>query len=103
MTFTKLTAQYNFTSEENEYLYSFLYDLDAKFESTVKVGKRKVAFLKGTLHGTVFSGHPTRTTFGNSLRVILYKRYIMHKAGITDYLLYVVGDDCLLVFDRALK
>lgn len=30
---------------------------------------------KGAIKGTVFSGHATRTTFGNSLRVYLYLRY----------------------------
>lgn len=27
---------------------------------------------RGTIKGTVFSGHATRTTFGNSLRVYMY-------------------------------
>lgn len=34
-------------------------------------GSRRVMF-KCTLTGTTFSGHPTRTTFGNTLRSILY-------------------------------
>lgn len=32
----------------------------------IRVGKRVVE--KGIIHGTVFSGHATRTTLGNSIR-----------------------------------
>jgi len=56
-----------------------------------KFGHNKVFSL--TLNGTVTSGHPTRTTFGNSLRVILYYQYIFEKAGIEHYRMYVGGDD----------
>jgi len=33
--------------------------------------------LAGEVRGTVFSGHPTRTTWGNTLRVLSYIEYIM--------------------------
>lgn len=51
---------------------------------------------KGTLFGTVTSGHPTLTTLGNTLRVYLYNKFWMFKAGIDIYNLYVSGDDSLL-------
>jgi len=50
------------------------------------------------LKGTTFSGHPLRTTFGNTLRVILYRRYEAHCAGLRDdeFVLKVTGDDSVL-------
>ncbi len=56
--------------------------------------------LKATIVGTVFSGHPTRTTFGNTLRVIFYMKYAYHLAGIRDYALYVCGDDVLSICEN---
>jgi hypothetical protein len=61
-------------------------------------GKR-FAFLTGKFNGTVFSGHPTRTTLGNSIRVILYLRFVLYKAGIGKYSLYVGGDDVFLIIE----
>lgn len=49
--------------------------------------------LKATLNGTVFSGHPTRTTLFNTVRVLLYNQFACHKLGIYDYSLFVSGDD----------
>jgi hypothetical protein len=62
-------------------------------------GKRK-CIISGKFHGTVFSGHPTRTTLGNSLRVILYIKFIMANAGITNYRLYVGGDDVFIILNK---
>lgn len=39
---------------------------------------------RGILRGTVTSGHPTKTTFGNSLRVILMTKFILAQAHISD-------------------
>ncbi len=50
--------------------------------------------------GTVFSGHPTRTTLGNSLRVMLYNLYMLHCAGITQYSLSVGGDDTFILVEE---
>lgn len=33
--------------------------------------------VKGTIKGTVTSGDPLKTTFGNTLRVYLYNKWIM--------------------------
>jgi len=52
------------------------------------------------LYGTVASGHPTRTTLGNSLRVILYNKFILHNAGITDFSLSVGGDDTFILIEH---
>lgn len=50
------------------------------------------------LNGTVTSGHPTRTTFGNTLRVIKYYMFIFDELGIVHYSMFVGGDDffCIL-------
>lgn len=34
------------------------------------------------IYGTTFSGHPTRTTLGNTLRSIMYAFYYIQQAGI---------------------
>lgn len=70
------------------------------FTTWTKVdGKRKL-LASGTLNGTVFSGHPTRTTFGNSVRVYLYTDYIMHLAKIKNYKIWVCGDDMLAIIEK---
>jgi len=49
---------------------------------------------KGMVHGTVFSGHATRTTFGNSLRVLLYHLFALR--SIREHVtIRVSGDDAL--------
>lgn len=48
---------------------------------------------RAVINGTVTSGHPTRTTFGNTLRVILMYQYIFSVSGISRYRMYVGGDD----------
>jgi hypothetical protein len=50
--------------------------------------------------GTVYSGDPTRTTFGNSLRVICYMEFILWLARINKYKVFVAGDDVLLIINR---
>jgi hypothetical protein len=53
----------------------------------------KVPILKGVIKGTVFSGHPTRTTFGNTLRVLCYLYYICQKTGVKWDPFVIVGND----------
>lgn len=48
----------------------------------------------------MFSGHPTRTTLGNSLRVMLYNLYMFEKAGIKKYSLSVGGDDTFIILEK---
>jgi len=38
--------------------------------------KIKGNWITGEINGTVFSGHATKTTLGNTLRVLLYAKYI---------------------------
>jgi len=69
------------------------------FKSFAKIDNVKYKMCQGELHGTVYSGHPTRTTFGNSVRVYLYTDYIMKRAGITEYKIWVCGDDMLMIME----
>lgn len=36
------------------------------------------------LNGTTFSGHPTKTTLGNTLRSLTYAYYYAERAGVSD-------------------
>lgn len=69
--------------------------LEAKIQGLDK----KKRILEATLVGTVFSGHPTRTTYGNTLRVILYLKFTFFLAGIDKYSLFICGDDCLAIIE----
>jgi hypothetical protein len=73
--------------------YRCITDLDSELTYKTKVGRFFRKFFRVVIHGTVTSGHPTRTTFGNSLRVILYWKFIFHELNITDYEMFVGGDD----------
>lgn len=43
-------------------------------------GRRKV--LKIGIRGTTFTGHPCRTTWGNTIRMISYICYFLYKMGV---------------------
>lgn len=69
-----------------------------------RFGKHK---LNQKIRGTTFSGSPTRTTLGNTLRVFLYWKYICARAGLTtidwtddtkkkDVFVFVSGDDVVM-------
>jgi len=67
----------------------------------ITVNKKYVG--KFVLQGTTFSGHPTKTTLGNTLRVIYYGLYTAARAGIlySDLLFFVSGDDaCMWIRSR---
>lgn len=49
--------------------------------------------------GTTYSGHPSKTTLGNTLRSIYYYRYISHKAGVRTKIL-ASGDDVVMTCER---
>lgn len=57
----------------------------------------KRIMMRGNLWGTVFSGHPTRTTFGNTLRMYILYKVIMKVARVpkSAYSLLMSGDDTL--------
>lgn len=40
-------------------------------------GNTRKTFVKASVQGTVYSGHPLRTTLGNTMRVILYTKYVL--------------------------
>jgi len=48
----------------------------------------------------VKSGDPTKTTFGNTIRVICYLEFVLFNAKITKYKMYVSGDDIFLLLER---
>lgn len=60
--------------------------------------------LRSKLKGTTFSGHATRTTLGNSLRVLCYVCFIFEELGYHDVFwmknndvrVFVAGDDVLI-------
>lgn len=76
-----------------------VYKMSWKVESFMKYNGKRFKFISGVFDGTVFSGHPTRTTLGNSLRVILYILFVLHNARITcsHFRLYIGGDDSFLL------
>lgn len=61
------------------------------YPGTAKLRKLFLAEIRGT----TFTGHPTRTTKGNTLRSWMYCEFIMHEAGVPkeDYRICVAGDD----------
>jgi hypothetical protein len=77
-----------------------------KSENSVRLrrkwaGKYRV-IAKWKLKGTVFSGHPSRTTLGNTLRVIMYNRFYCHEAGLKkeEFHVAVSGDDAVIWVER---
>lgn len=62
-------------------------------------GGKKIRFMSGSIDGTVFSGHPIRTTWGNTLRVILYLKYAFGDSVIYN----VAGDDVLINFPTSVS
>jgi hypothetical protein len=88
-------------------------DQEAKFiRHHLELEKIKYVFkenketpIRGTISGTTFSGHPTRTTFGNSVRVLLYILTALNESlsslnSRKDLYLYISGDDIALVCER---
>jgi len=74
--------------------------IEMDFSAFLRVDKKRRKFFDLTLHGTVASGHPTRTTLGNSLRVILYNKFMLHYAKIDKFSLSVGGDDTFLLIEK---
>jgi hypothetical protein len=55
-----------------ERLFKAITDIKLKFKINDCTSKKRTTILSGLMNGTVFSGHPTRTTLGNTLRVLSY-------------------------------
>lgn len=81
-------------------VYLVLTKIDMSFYSVYTHERRRIKFMTGVIHGTVYSGHPTRTTWGNSMRVYLYTKFCMYLAGITKYKIWVCGDDMLAIIGK---
>jgi len=45
------------------------------------------------------SGHPTRTTWGNTLRVLSYIEYMMKDCKLP-YTAFVSGDDATMIIEK---
>lgn len=71
--------------------------LELNLTNYMTINKKRRKVIKAKILGTVSSGHPTRTTFGNTLRVIHYYKYALFKAGIVHYKMYVGGDDFFIM------
>lgn len=53
------------------------------------------AYPNFSVYGTTYSGHPTRTTLGNTLRSIAYYKYVMMQSGL-EPLMMAAGDDVVM-------
>ena len=73
-----------------------------RFKINDCLSKKRTPILKGVINGTVFSGHPTRTTLGNTLRVLSYAWYIAHLAQVPEskIKIHAAGDDMLIFIER---
>lgn len=60
-------------------------------------------FIYNKILGTTFSGHPTKTTFGNTIRSICYAYYYIEQAGFQDpwndkrFKVRAAGDDLVIL------
>lgn len=77
---------------------AYLHGLVLRALTQMEVTFRSRCGLKGRVRGTVFSGHPTRTTLFNTLRTILYNRYAMALTRPSERLLVCASGDDVLVF-----
>lgn len=77
---------------------AYLHQVVLKALTQMEVPFRSRCGLKGRVRGTVFSGHPTRTTLFNTLRTILYNRYLMALIRPGERLLVCASGDDVLVF-----
>lgn len=71
-----------------------------RFDYKIKIGKKYHRLFSFKLVGGVASGDPTLTTFGNTLRVIHYYKFIFSKSGIEHFRMFVGGDDFYVVMLR---
>jgi len=63
-------------------------------------GSNRIVIFKGKLTQTTFSGHPTRTTLFNTMRIISLIRKFATEAGLVfkrDYYIYQSGDDTYIL------
>lgn len=79
-----------------------IFQLKAKVKLLTKTNGSNTTIATAQVKGTTFSGHPTLTTLGNTLRVGSYILYILMKCKIqdTEFLLWVAGDDVCLFLPK---
>jgi len=68
-------------------------------------GHKLTMILEGTIHGTVFSGHPSRTSFGNTLRILVMSLAVCMETGLRwniDLHHFQAGDDTLIIISKSL-
>lgn len=63
--------------------------------------RNKLKYLSATIRGTTFTGHPTRTTDGNTKRMYYYTAYLATKANIPSSQFYSIhsGDDVVAIIN----
>lgn len=77
-------------------LIKALLTIDVRYVIRDKRGK---IVARGVVRATVRSGDATKTTFGNTLRVVLYLQWAM-KGADYDFIIWVAGDDASVWFDE---
>lgn len=60
-------------------------------------------YICNIIHGTTFSGHPTKTTLGNTIRSVLYAYFYCIKAGIltpwkSEHCFVIASGDDVVIF-----
>ncbi len=68
-------------------------------EPVTSRSKNKVKYFGAKIRGTTFTGHPTRTTLGNTLRMMFYTRFIAFIAGVYIEACHA-GDDVVVIIER---
>lgn len=71
---------------------------------SLATSKGRLPLYTATVVGTTYSGHPTKTTLGNSIRVLSYVSYVFDKIGYKNVFtmendevkVFVAGDDCII-------
>jgi len=75
---------------------------DASIDGCKLFGGSRIILMKGILHTTVFSGHPTRTTWGNTYRQLILMKKIAKSLGMRwrkDIWVFQGGDDFYCVIN----
>lgn len=76
---------------------------DKELTGMFLMGMNRLRILAGVLSGTVFSGHPSRTTFGNTLRILLLMYAVCLDIGCVfgvDVHVFQSGDDTYVIIER---
>lgn len=89
-----LCFRLGFTLDQYEEIKKHILDLDAFF--TMYYPKTRKKLLQGQIKGTTFTGHPVRTTFGNTMRMYYYTNFIMTQHDIK-VVQFHAGDDVLVM------